>query len=374
MPPILSRKRLQSDSPKPEPPPKRARAPNPPVPKAHTRRTQQSVFDAAPKVNRTLSQTKKFLEGSDDKSEPSDVDSSDADFEDVPLNNPDKGKTLDHGASDSQESENEDWEDALGVQHHAKADAGPDPKISGDIALTLSAVPKAAFDSKPDGKKGPSKIQRQIRNVTHCMHVQMLMFHNLVRNSWIEDKELQKTLIEGLSSSCWREIEQYWRDVGVPDGASRAVVAKKTQKKSEKVNKNISKADSRKKGNWKATGSKGVKIYDTADNKLSQQRKEQTRREYEATLAQGGLSEISERGQRDWGVKSKRVESDTPNMAHGDPLLRLLKYLSAFWKGRWRTTAPTLRKRGYLTPSTLQAEIDAWKEHGFHADSFGERI
>ncbi|XPT00438.1 hypothetical protein M3J09_009591 [Ascochyta lentis] len=380
MPPVLSRKRLQSDSPKPEPPPKRARAPKATAQKPPTRPSKQSVFDAPPKVNRTLSQTKKFLEGSDDDSELSDEPSSDEEFEDVPLNNTAdaKGKGRKQGVSKSEESEEDDWEDALGVQHHhTKHDAGPDPKISGDIALTLSAVPKAAFDSKPDGKKGPSKIQRQIRNVSHCMHVQCLMFHNLMRNAWIEDKEVQKILVEGLTSGCWREIEQYWRDAGVPDGASRAVVerkAQKTQKTPEKLRKDTKQEPKGKKGNWKASGSNGIKVYDTPDNKLSAQQKEQARREYEASLARDELSGVIDRKQRDWGAKSKRMEPETPNMAHGDPLLRLLKYLSAYWKVKWRTNAPSLRKRGYLSPSTLQAEIDAWKEHGSHADSFGERV
>ena len=372
---------MQSDSPPPAPPPKRARAPKAPAPKPApkppARRTKQSVFDAPPKVNRTLSQTKKFLEGSDDDSELSNAESSDDEFEDVPLTkgNTAKGKGKAQERSDSEESEEDDWEDALGVQHHhSKHDTGPDPKISGDIALTLSAVPKAAFDSKPDGKKGPSKIQRQIRSVSHCMHVQCLMFHNLMRNAWIEDKEVQRILVESLTSGCWREIEQYWRDAGIPDGASRAVVQRKAKETPEKAPKDTKKDGKDKKGKWTASGSKGVKVYDTPDNKLSKQRKEQARREYEGTLARNELSGASERKQRDWGAKSKRMEPETPNMAHGDPLLRLLKYLSAYWKAKWRTTAPTLRKRGYLSPSTLQAEIDAWKEHGSHADSFGERI
>ncbi|KAJ4349137.1 hypothetical protein N0V95_004832 [Ascochyta clinopodiicola] len=374
MPPVLSRKRLQSDSPKPEPPPKRTRAPKGTAPKSQTRPSKQSVFDAPPKVTRTLSQTKKFLEGSDEESELSDEPSSD-EFEDVPVNSAKgKGKGKEKEALSSEESEEDDWEDALGVQHHhTKHDAGPDPKISGDIALTLSAVPKAAFDSKPDGKKGPSKIQRQIRNVSHCMHVQCLMFHNLMRNAWIEDKEVQKILVESLSSGCWREIEQYWRDAGVPDGTSRAVVGREMQKTPERAKKDKTELKS-KKGNWKASGSSGVKIYDTPDNKLSAQQKEQARREYEASLAKDDVPGLNDRKQRDWGAKSKRMEPETPNMAHGDPLLRLLKYLSAYWKAKWRTTAPSLRKRGYLSPSALQAEIDAWKEHGSHADSFGECV
>jgi xeroderma pigmentosum group C-complementing protein len=378
MPPVLSRKRLQSDSPKPEPPPKRTRAPKAPAQKPPTRRTKQSVFDAPPKVNRTLSQTKKFLEGSDDDSSLSDEASSDDEFEDVPLNkgSAGKGKGKAQAQSDSEESEEDDWEDALGVQHHhTKHDAGPDPKISGDIALTLSAVPKAAFDSKPDGKKGPSKIQRQIRNVSHCMHVQYLMFHNLMRNAWIEDKDIQKILVEGLTSGCWREIEQYWRDAGIPDGATFGIaINRKTQKTPEKAKKEVKKDHKAQKASWKASGSNGVKVYDTPDNKLSAQRKEEARREYEASLARDDIIGMTDRKQRDWSSKSKRMEPETPNMAHGDPLLRLMRYLSAYWKAKWRTTAPSLRKRGYLSPSTIQAEIDAWKEHGSHADSFGERV
>lgn len=382
MPPVLSRKRLRSDSPNPGPPPKRARAPKatvskPPAPVQPARRSKQSVFDAAPKANSTLSQTKKFLEGSEDDSELSDADSSEDEFEDIPLNKESsaKGKGKVQDVSESEESEEDDWEDALGVQHHhTKQDAGPDPKISGDIALTLSAVPKAAFDSKPDGKKGPSKIQRQIRNVSHCMHVQCLMFHNLMRNAWIEDKEVQKILVGSLTLGCWQEIEQYWRDAGIPEGVSRAVVASKGKKSSEQAKKGTEKDKTSNKGNWKASGSNGVKIYDTPDNKLSAQRKEQARREYEASLARDEVQGTAERKQRDWGAKSKRMEPETPNTTHGDPLLRLLKYLSAYWKAKWRTTAPVLRKRGYLSPSTLQAEIDAWKEYGSHADSFGERI
>ncbi len=374
MPPILSRKRLQPDSPDQESSTKRARAAKPSMPKGRARRTQQSEFDAPPKVNRTLSQTKKFLEGSDDDNELSNTSSSDDEFEDVPLNNTRiaKGKGKTQRVSESEESEEDDWEDALGVQHHhTKHNVGPDPKISGDIALTLSAAPKAAFDSKPDGKKGPSKIQRQIRNATHCMHVQSLMFHNLMRNAWIEDKEVQRTLVEGLTSGCWREIEHYWRDAGILDGVSRAVIERKSQGLHKRPKKDTKKEQE---GRWKASGSNGVKVYDTPDNKLSRQRKEQARREYEASLAQDDVAFLPERKQRDWSVKSKRVEPETPNIAHGDPLMRLLKYLSAYWKAKWRTTAPTLRKRGYLSPSALQTEIDTWKEYPSSADSFGERI
>ena len=225
MPPILSRKRSRSASPQLEPPPKRARARKPSAP---ARKGKESVFqtlDAPPKVKRTLSQTKALLEQEDDDSELSEPESSEDDF-------------------DSDESEDDDWEDALGGHHHTKPDHGPAPVITGDIALTLSAAPKTAFDTKSDGKKGPSKVQRQIRSVTHCMHVQYLMYHNLIRNAWIQDKQVQTILVEGMSAGCWRELEKYWSDAGITDGPSRVVVQKAPSPPSKQATKD-------KKGKWR---------------------------------------------------------------------------------------------------------------------------
>jgi xeroderma pigmentosum group C-complementing protein len=372
MPPILSRKRTRSlsPSPKPDPPSKRIRAPNPPP-------RRGKILDAPPTAKRTLSQTKAFLEGIDTDSALSDPDSSDDDFEDVPLNSTSNAhaKAKAQTADDSEESQEDDWEDALGAHHHhLKHDHGPAPKISGDIALTLSAVPKGAFDSKPDGKKGPSKIQRQIRSVTHCIHVQYLMFHNLTRNAWLQDKQVQRILVEGLTTGCWREIEKYWRDAGISDGLSRVVQADlKVQKD---LHKKITpqKEPKGKQAKWKASGSKGVKIYENPDNKLLAQRKMEAKRQYEASLYNAEEMDIISRKQRDWGAASNRVELDAPNVSHGDPLLRLMKYMSAYWKSKFKITAPGLRKRGYLSPLTLQAELDAWKEYPPNPDTFGERI
>ncbi|KAJ4362936.1 hypothetical protein N0V83_010053 [Neocucurbitaria cava] len=359
MPPVLSRKRLQSDSSEPEPRPKRARAHNPPA-----GRSKQSVFetlDAPPKVKRTLSQTKAFLEQEDDESELSEPSSSDAEFEDVL---PDSAKKTNGHDERDEESEDEDWEDALGVHHHAKPDHGPAPVISGDIALTLSAAPKTAFDSKPDGKKGPSKVQRQIRSVTHCMHVQYLMFHNLTRNAWIQDKEVQRTLVANLSYGCWREIEQYWRDAGISDGPSRAVA---TERKAQKT---PAKETPNKKGRWKESGKLGVQVFD------SPSRKRAVAREEKSKASKGGRKDLrkADRHARDWGATSEPLEPNTPNLSAGDPLLRLLRYLSAYWKSKFRITAPSLRKRGYLSPSTLEAEINAWRDDPLHPDVFGERV
>ncbi|KAH7382391.1 Rad4 transglutaminase-like domain-containing protein [Phaeosphaeria sp. MPI-PUGE-AT-0046c] len=365
MPPVLSQKRLRSDSPKTEPPRKRTRASKPP-----TRRNKESVFqtlDTAPKVKRTLSQTKAFLEQNDDDSELSEPESSEDDFEDVPLigsANKDKGKTkAQEAAGDSGESADDDWEDALGDHNHTKHDNDPAPVITGDIALTLSAAPKTAFDTKPDGKKGPSKIQRQIRNATHCMHVQFLMFHNLIRNAWIQDQQVRKILVERLSSSCWDEIERYWRDAGISDGPSRVVAERPAAPKPQTQTKG-------KKGKWTESGKKGVQVFESPQSKrlLAEEKKNKT--------PKGKAKETpkSDRNARDWGATSEPLEPNTPNLSAGDPLKRLLRYLSAYWKSKFRITAPGLRKRGYLSPGVLEAEINAWKKNPQHPDTFGERI
>lgn len=361
MPPVLSRKRLRSESPKPEPPSKcvRVRARNPPA-----RRGKESVFqtlDAPPKITRTLSQTKAFLEQQSDDSELSDTDSSDDEFEDVPLKSVNKGKEKAQDDVEDDESEDDEWEDALGTRHHTKLAM---PVISGDISLTISAAPQTAFDSRTNGKTGPSKRERQMRNATHCMHVQFLMFHNLIRNGWIQDKQVQKILVESLSAGCWNEIEQYWRDAGISDGPSRIVaVDKKALKALEERKKD-------KKGTWKNSGQNGVKVYDSPQSKRAPARTDKN------TTSKDRSKDAlkSERNQRDWGASTERVEPNAPNMSHGDPLLRLLKYLSAFWKAKFKVTAPSLRKRGYLAPATLGAEVRAWAEDPSHPDTFGERI
>ncbi|KAF2125219.1 Rad4-domain-containing protein [Dothidotthia symphoricarpi CBS 119687] len=360
MPPVLARKRLHSESPTSEPPPKRARARNPPA-----RRGKESVFetlDAPPKVKRTLSQTKAFLRQQDDDSELSESESSEDEFEDVPLKGADKGKSKGKAQEDEDdESEDDEWEDALGTRHHTKLAM---PVISGDISLTISAAPQTAFDSRANGKTGPSKRERQIRNATHCMHMQFLMFHNLIRNGWIQDKEVQKILVESLSLGCWRELEQYWRDAGISDGLSHVVeVDKKVLKALEKEKKD-------RKGTWKNSGKNGVKVYDSPQAKPVPNRGEKS-----STLKGKSKDALKiERDQRDWGAATERVEPSAPNMSHGDPLLRLLKYLSAFWKAKFKITAPSLRKRGYLAPAALGAEVRAWGEDPSHPDTFGERV
>jgi xeroderma pigmentosum group C-complementing protein len=368
MPPIVPRKRLRSTSPAPEPPPKRAALKHTP-PAGRNKNNVFQTLDTPPTASRTLSQTKALLEQQDDDSDPSSPESDSDEFEDVPLVGSranGKRKAQDGSAS---ESEDETWEDALGIH---PSNSQNDPIISGDIALTISAQP-ATF-AKLDGKKGPSKIERHIRNMTHCMHVQFLMFHNLTRNAWVQDDKVQKVLVEHMTTGCWREMDRYWRDAGIKDGHEKVVKGAWGKKRAESVANG-----SAEKGTWTSSGKSGVKVYESPIKGKSSAAKAGSGASKSGNKAQSSKSkdmnaQKSERNARDWGATSDRLEPNTPNLSAGDPLLRLLRYLCAFWKGKFKITAPSLRKRGYLSPAKLEAETNAWKEGPSDARTFGERI
>jgi xeroderma pigmentosum group C-complementing protein len=61
-------------------------------------------------------------------------------------------------------------------------------------------------------------------------------------------------------------------------------------------------------------------------------------------------------------------------MSNGDPLLRLLKVLAAYWRKRFTVTAPALRKRGFMPLRRLRDEIKHWDSHRDDAEEHGERI
>ncbi|KAH9883190.1 hypothetical protein J1614_000046 [Plenodomus biglobosus] len=379
MPPILSRKRAHSDSPPSEPLPKRGRASKPPKPSP--RQTRESIFqtlDAVPTPKRTLSETKALLEqGEDDDSELSEPDSSEDEFENVPLHLDGADKAMRQGQAESgsdESDDDDDWEDALGGHGSHGHQHGPTPVITGDIALTLSAAPATAFESKADGKKGASKTQRHVRNVTHCMHVQCLMYHNLVRNSWIQDDEVQRVLVAAMSPACWRELERYWRDAAISDGPSRlAAPAPPTSRPAQTETETETETKTTvAKAQWKQSGRPGVRLYQSPQPAPAVPRGGK-----EGPATQGKRSKEppkNTRNGRDWSAASEPLEPMTPNLSAGDPLLRLLRYLSAYWKAKFNVTAPALRKRGYLSPASLAAELRAWNEDPTHADTFGERI
>ena len=287
--------------------------------------------DAPSKRKDTLQQSKKFLDDLDDEEESSlsEVDSDD--FEDVPPAKRRKtAPSRAHAVQDDDEDEDEmDWEDAIPA---ASSSAHPTPAASkiedeiGDISVSMNEDGSyiQPLASAATGKKGPSKRERQIRVQTHCLHVMALMWHNTVRNSWLNDKEVQQILVDGLPDGVQKEIRK-WKDVmrnmnGEP--------VQETEKRSST------------KGKGKGKG-KQAKSTSKADG-------------------------------RDW---SAAAESQAPTDAQAcHAFMRLLKVLTAYWRKRFTVTAPGLRKQGYKDLRRLRNEIKAWEKDHNDMSEHGERV
>lgn len=305
MPPFIPSKRRFS-TPTPDASPlKSARKPN--------------LFDTAdkPDASTTLQDNRAFLDQLDDsESESSLSDVGSADFEDALSPPTSKRRKIVH-----QEDEDQvEWEDVINptAAPSTTATAGP----SGVLELTLDKSARISSITNPhDKKKGPSKIERQIRVSTHIMHVQFLLFHNLIRNGWACDKDVQHILADQIPPGVTKEITRWKVAAGIiPDAASED--AKNTSRKTKK----------------------------------------------------GKRAERSERNQRDWGRPAERQERGAPNMSRGDPTLRLLKVLAAYWKKRFTITAPGLRKQGYKSLAVLEEEIASHRNDKHDPEEHGERI
>lgn len=308
MPPFIPRKRPCSTPPPDAPTPKPMKKP--------------SIFETLDKLpaSGTLQDNKAFLDGlngSDTGTSLSDVSS--AEFEDAfPTRSP-KRRKLNHNAEDDEEV---DWEDAMQTETMAAAKSVSGPL--GDLELTLDKGSRIGSLTNPhDKKKGPSKIERQIRTATHCMHVQFLLFHNLMRNAWACDKEVQ-SLLKGSLTSVVKEKISKWR---LASGMSEETA-------SIPGPPNL--------------GAKGRKI---------------RRRDVN-----------NERNQRDWGEPAERQEIGVPNMSRGDPVVKLLETLAAYWRQRFTVTAPSLRKQGYKSLEYLEAEIASFKTDKHDPEDHGEHV
>ncbi|KAK7562973.1 Rad4 transglutaminase-like domain-containing protein [Phyllosticta citricarpa] len=326
----------------PHVPRKRSCSPAPPVAQRSSKRAKATVFDAldASAHRSATAEDYAFLNGlgSDGDSSGLSDPESDDDFEDVPLA---PGKTRAAGKQDSQangaveddDDDDMDWEDALPTTSAtpatdtSQANVAPWRTLAGatDDALEITlGVPQDEEDeaarTKALGIKGPSKKDRQLRMWTHCVHVQCLLFHNALRNAWCCDDEVYKVLLRDLPEGVQGEIQRWRKDSGMPDD-ERFVVNKAGKAKR-------SKNASKEKGKGK-----------------------------QKSIRQ------AERNVRDWGETAERQEQGVPNMSGGDPLNRLLKYLAAYWKKRFRITAPGLRKKGYFpSAKSLATEVKAWKD------------
>ncbi|KAH7411187.1 putative DNA repair protein rhp42 [Cadophora sp. MPI-SDFR-AT-0126] len=321
MPPFLPRKRLRSVSP--------AAGPSKPTPKnsgkakvsASTTPRKPTLFDdldAGTGSKRSAEHKKALLErfaaSDDDESSLSSL--SDEEFEDVPAAK--RQKTNEDSDDSDDDIEFEDVE-----TNPAPRPTGPEP--SGDLELTLTKETRVSITNPFGTKKGPSKIERGIRVATHQAHVQLLMFHNAVRNAWCCDKEVQEILVKHLSPTVVQEVETWRRNSGL---------ALRSNEKKEETPKG--------KGKGKAKVPKG--------------------------------KNTEPRNQRDWGEPAQRLAEGQVNMSSGDPILRLLRVLISFWKQRFRISAPGLRKLGYMSLQRLDEEIKSFRDDEHDPERHGERI
>jgi len=316
MPPFLPRKRLRSPSPE--------AGPSQPAPKrtgkaksiATTPRktTLFDDLDAGIGPKRAEGRGKALLEklaaSDDDDSSLSSL--SDDEFEDVP--NAKRQKT-DDGSDD--EDEDVEFEDV-----ETNPAPAPSGLPSGDLELTLTKDTRVSITNPFGTKKGPSKIERQIRMSTHQVHVQLLMFHNAIRNAWCCDKEVQEILVKQLPPSIQERVEKW----GTRNGL-------------------VSRSDPAK-GKGKSRG-KDVK----------------------------GKNKADESSRTDWGKSAKTIEVDADDIEGREKqFTTLLKTLHKDWKIRFRITAPGLRKLGYMSLQTLDEESKSFREDEHDPERHGERI
>jgi xeroderma pigmentosum group C-complementing protein len=302
--------------------------------KASLRKSRPTLFedaDATSKRNGTVQENRKFLDDLDDDDEDSALSDVDSDeFEDVPSakrrkTGPSKIVTI---AED--EDDEMDWEDAIPAATSSTAMTPSTSKIQddeiGDISVSMNEDGSYIEPVVSAGltKKGPSKRERQIRIQTHCLHVMALMWHNTVRNSWLNDKEVRNILVDGLPDGVQCEVKKWRGLMGSVRGEAVATDAEPTPAK------------------WKGKGKgKQAKKGKKSDG-------------------------------RDWNTAAQ--SQATTNEQATNAFLRLLKVLTAYWRKRFTVTAPGIRKQGYKDLRRLQNEIKAWEKNHHDTEEHGERI
>ena len=220
--------------------------------------------------------------------------------------------TRDSDDEDEDSDDEIDWEDAIDTKTSATTPTTLAVPEYQDLELTLDKN-EAPVEDLVDPKKGPSKIERHIRIQSHCMHVQCLLFHNAIRNAWINDAKVHETLLKK-----------------VPEG----------------IHKEVKK--------WKIAS--GLELPEKKPEPPKKKKGKQTRKK------------------QDWSEDSNRLEPGQPDMSQGDPIIVLLKVLVAYWRKQFRITAPGLRKHGYRPVAALEAVLKDFNKEDHDPERHGERI
>ncbi|KAI1820217.1 Rad4 transglutaminase-like domain-containing protein [Xylaria intraflava] len=278
-------------------------------------------LDSAPKrgsAERTRAAIKQMQEDEDESTSLSSL--SDTQFEDVPAAKRQR-TSRDVGESDGDDDDDIEFED---VPSHHEQKAQPEPNLEpGDLEFTLYQDSRVVPLTSELGKKGPSKKERAIRIATHCMHVQFLLWHNAIRNSWLCDPEVQAIMLSHLSPRLWGEVDR-----------------------------------------WKR--SSGLEHLEQASGDRSKVRAD--------TKGKGKAKQKSSRPTKDWSEAADRLENGVPDMSHGDPLFKLVKCLLAWWKQRFRITEPGLRKWGYMNVRRIADLRAKFEKEDHDPERFGERV
>ncbi|RDA85683.1 hypothetical protein CP532_4647 [Ophiocordyceps camponoti-leonardi (nom. inval.)] len=238
---------------------------------------------------------------------------SDLELEDAPAKGTQpKTRESEDGDSDDDDDDDIEFEDVAAPTAITEAA----PVVSGDLELTLQKDTRVSLINLYGDKRGPTKRERKVRSATHCVHVMLLLWHNAVRNSWLCDAEVQATMLSLIPPRIWSDVERWRRSSAL--SISSPTEAEKTTTKGK-----------------------------TGGNKDSS---------------------------RDWGSKAKKLEEGAVDMSRGDPLFRLMQSLVAWWKQRFRVTAPGLRKRGYMALERLDRLTKAFGAENGDGALFGEKI
>ncbi|KAF4126493.1 xeroderma pigmentosum group C-complementing protein [Geosmithia morbida] len=325
MPPLVSRKRLRGSATDDE------------AAGASSSREQQTTSTQQPKTSGSTQrkstlyddldaaitpQQPSLLRGleADDDGSSSLSSMSDTEFEDVPAV---KRQRTDVSGDDDDEDEDVEFEDVAALV----AEPADAPVTSGDLELTLSRDDRMSLTNTYGDKKGPSKRERSVRYATHRLHVLLLLWHNSIRNSWLCDPEVQATVISHLPPRLWDEVDRWMRSSGL------------AKERSPEPAPPSLRSSSKNKGRVK-----------------------------------GKASEAKEDSSRDWSSAAVRLEEGVPDMSRGDPLIRLMQSLTAWWRQRFKVTTPGLRKRGYMPLERLDRLTKGHKNMEHNADIFGEKI
>ncbi|BFZ62991.1 hypothetical protein YB2330_004103 [Saitoella coloradoensis] len=102
--------------------------------------------------------------------------------------------------SDEESDDDAAWEtvDLGGSSAATPVTAGAPIMPRKDLNLTLEKHPTSIIERK---KSSITAMDRTIRALTHCMHVQCLLAHGRIRNQWINDEEVKGILLSMVPQS-----------------------------------------------------------------------------------------------------------------------------------------------------------------------------